>query len=276
MSYRFCPNCSTPLDWEIKPKARLLPPPTPKHTVSKSTPVYIIAVMLLASLILVALTATGYINYRSSFEEPLVFTGYDSAEEPIVESEVNTAPAGSQYTGDPPYVIRKGDSFSLINNSKAVDVTFSELKSFIFQDNTDSETYVHGTRMCGYFAETVHNNAEKAGIRAAVAIVAFEGDSTLHALNAFHTTDCGLVYIDCTGVSKSPVAFEEWLRKLFYPTGQDRIAYIEKGKEYGTIMLKDAESTQYSYFAGYRKSWISEQNFFLTQPVIVKSVTIYW
>ena len=44
----------------------------------------------------------------------------------------------------------------------------------------------------------LHNNAEKAGIRAAYVVVEFPlGEG--HALNAFRTKDRGLIYIDCTG-----------------------------------------------------------------------------
>ena len=64
--------------------------------------------------------------------------------------------------------------------------------------------------------------------------------------------------------------------KLVYPRGQDRMAYVSSGKAYGTILLQDAESAQYSYFSGYSKSWSSEQNFSFSEPSIVKAVILYW
>lgn len=231
----------------------------------------VIAVLMLASAIV------GYLSYRFSFGDPLVPVGYESYQEPEAAAEPYvTAPPGSQYSGNPPYVKRPGKHIYLINNATASNVSLEALKAFIISDQTDKDLYIPGMRMCGYFAETVHNNAERAGIRAAVVIVEFEGGAAPHALNAFETADRGLVYIDCTGARRSPAAFEEWLYKLFYPMGQDRMAYVMKGKEYGTILLEDAESTQYSYYAGYIKSWIKDEYFFFERPGIVKSITIYW
>jgi hypothetical protein len=54
--------------------------------------------------------------------------------------------------------------------------------------------------VCADFAETLHNNAEKAGWRAAYVGIDLAGSERGHALNAFQTTDQGLVYIDCTGI----------------------------------------------------------------------------
>jgi len=53
--------------------------------------------------------------------------------------------------------------------------------------------------VCGDFAETLHNKAEAAGIRTAFVHIELDDEDTGHALNAFHTTDKGLVFIDCTG-----------------------------------------------------------------------------
>ncbi|MFA5308026.1 MAG: hypothetical protein WC370_00890 [Dehalococcoidales bacterium] len=91
--------------------------------------------------------------------------------------------------------------FNLINNPDAVDPTYAELLSFLISDITDSYRYVTDYYMCGNFAETVHNNAEAAGIRAALVLITFDVPPG-HAINAFLTTDRGLVYIDCTGTDR--------------------------------------------------------------------------
>lgn len=106
---------------------------------------------------------------------------------------------GSVVASDiqPPY--RK---IYLINNVTAVNPTFAELKSFIDEDTTDRRYYITDFYMCGEFAGDVHNNAEKAGIRTAVVAILIESDdgsTSYHALNAFKTTDKGLIFIDCTG-----------------------------------------------------------------------------
>ena len=90
----------------------------------------------------------------------------------------------------------------LLNNKEAVDVTWEYLKQFLLDDQTDKFLYDDGYFTCGDFAEKLHNNAEKAGIKAAFVCLDFSGGSAVidHAVNAFYTTDLGLlVYIDDTG-----------------------------------------------------------------------------
>lgn len=86
----------------------------------------------------------------------------------------------------------------LIDNPAATNPTFQELKAFLAQDATENHSYVINVYDCSEFSRDVHNNAEAAGIRAAVVHVLFAGESYGHALNAFLTTDYGLVYVDCT------------------------------------------------------------------------------
>jgi hypothetical protein len=94
--------------------------------------------------------------------------------------------------------------YNLINNPDAVNPTYQEVLNFIWMDTTDSYRYILNYYMCGNFAETVHNNAEAAGIRTATVFIRFE-HGVGHAINAFLTTDRGLVYIDSTGAS-----FQTW------------------------------------------------------------------
>ena len=98
---------------------------------------------------------------------------------------------------EPPYY-----RIYLTNNEAAVNPTFAELESFLREDKTDKNDYITDVYMCGDFARDVHNNAEKAGIRAAWAAILLESDdgsSCYHACNAFKTTNKGLIFIDCTG-----------------------------------------------------------------------------
>jgi len=89
----------------------------------------------------------------------------------------------------------------IVNYETASNPTWAELLDFLLKDKTDRNTYVPGVYMCGDFATNVHNNAERSGIRAAY--VAVELPGAYHALNAFKTTDKGLVFIDCTGLEAS-------------------------------------------------------------------------
>jgi len=123
-----------------------------------------------------------------------------------------------------------GDFIVLINNENARDPSYSQLVSFLRQDNTDQFPYIYaislpgmyygsaeshvnlehiqniidGTaqpddpHVCADFAERLHNNAELAGIRCAYVSITLAGN-TGHACDAVQTTDRGLVYIDVTG-----------------------------------------------------------------------------
>jgi len=65
--------------------------------------------------------------------------------------------------------------------------------------------------ICADFAERLHNNAELSGIRCAYISIELSGytdpynygisTDTGHALVAFQTTDEGVIYVDCTGIS---------------------------------------------------------------------------
>lgn len=86
------------------------------------------------------------------------------------------------------------------------------------------------------FAERLHNNAEMAGIRCGLVIldmVGYQDPHNLgiepdagHACNVFNTTDRGLVYIDCTGVTGSDG-----------PLNHDRKVNIQIGMEYNPEYL---------------------------------------
>jgi hypothetical protein len=86
---------------------------------------------------------------------------------------------------------------ALVDNATASDSTWAELLDFLLEDRTDENPYVPGVYECGNFAKDVHNNAESAGIRAGYVRLYFR--DTAHSINAFQTTDEGLVFVDCTG-----------------------------------------------------------------------------
>lgn len=143
----------------------------------------------------------------------------------------------------------------LVNNPYAENPSYDELLAFIQTETTNEKLFIH-TFFWGYictdYAEDVHNNAEAAGIRAALVVIYFEEDEMGHALNAFETIDKGLVYIDCTS----------W----------DTVAYIEKGKEYGCIDLDEVYSTEYSYYEKNKQIW----QLIYPSPGIVEEIQINW
>ena len=95
-----------------------------------------------------------------------------------------------------------GQTVVLENNPNAINPSRNQLLKFLEQDKTDTYPYIEGKFVCANFALTLHNNAEIAGWRCAYVTVYLSG--VYHALNAFKTTDDGLVYIDCTNGKQGP------------------------------------------------------------------------
>lgn len=147
------------------------------------------------------------------------------------------------------------EPIELINNPNATNPTYAELVAFIKEDSTDERHYRSRdwapgfAYTCADFAEDVHNNAEAAGIKAAWVSIDFEENDEGHALNAFETTDKGLVYIDCTGRRFFP-----WSPK-YNATSRDTVAYVQMGREYGLIHIAEAKSPSYSFYEGYKQKW---------------------
>ncbi len=111
----------------------------------------------------------------------------------------------------------------LRNNPQAHNPTWEELKAFLKADQTDKHPYIQGKYTCGDFAETLHNNAEIAGIRAGLVAIQLKQPGTdgvivNHSLNMFETTDRGIVYIDDTSSSQGYYA--------------DKIVDLQLGKDY--------------------------------------------
>jgi predicted RNase H-like nuclease (RuvC/YqgF family) len=96
-------------------------------------------------------------------------------------------------------ISRQCDDVELIDNPEAINPTWSEMIAFLAEEQTEKNDYIANVYDCSEFSRDVHNNAEAAGIRTAEVQVWFKNESSGHALNAFITTDYGLVYVDCTG-----------------------------------------------------------------------------
>jgi len=161
-----------------------------------------------------------------------------------------------------PYLDALGNPIRLVNNPDARPfVGFAELKSFILADDTNEKPYWE-QRLCGDFAEELHNNAEQAGIEAAFVVVHFVGDETGHALNAFKSIDrdgVHIVYIDCTGrelrfSNSTTEKGEEDPSLRAPPRAHDTVAYVEEGEKYGLIPVSEARSPHYSFYVEYAEN----------------------
>jgi hypothetical protein len=167
-------------------------------------------------------------------------------------------PACESNTRQLPYNGTYGFRVVLENNPGAVDPTWDQVVAFLKADLTDEMEYVASDFMCGSFAQEVHNNAEKAGIRAAWVGIDLAGKQIGHAVNAFNTTDRGLVYTDSTG--QTAQAYDmDLLRPEAEEDGSgdsspdgDRVAYADRGQELGFISLSANPSPGYGYYENYR------------------------
>lgn len=157
-----------------------------------------------------------------------------------------------------------GEHFSgidLIDNPTATNPTWSQLMAFLAQDQTETFPYIANVYDCTHFAEDVHNNAEAVGIKAAWVGIDFVEGGDGHALNAFLTTDYGLVYVDCVSAS-------------------DKIARVKKGKEY--LVIRSSNITGANVRDDY---WWDAQNaqnlaLYLSSDTgghsVTEYISIYW
>ena len=147
----------------------------------------------------------------------------------------------------------KWNPIILTNNPKAKDPTWSQLESFLGEDITDKQIYDYSSFVCADFAEMLHNNAEKAGIRAAYVSIelgpaSYRPTSGGHALVAFQTTDRGLVFIDSTAPLEGGLEADkmvdlregaEYIPQSVFPEPGWSATWVSMGK------VLDIEATQW-------------------------------
>jgi predicted nucleic acid-binding Zn ribbon protein len=233
---RFCPECGRSLTAVETVKGK---------SMNTKLKVFLIAILIISAGINIVL----YANYRSLQDQT------NSLKQEITTLQQENNNLKEELQGTLPYSKANGIPIKLWNNLNGThNPTWKELKNFLNSDNTESIRYDYNSFVCGDFAERLHNNAERAGIRAAVVIVYFTSGSP-HAIDAFYTTDKGLVFIDCTGASFFDGYWEEapfGLGKVWRTyESEDKVAYISVGKEYGLIELSSADSTEYSFYTSY-------------------------
>jgi len=193
----------------------------------------------------------------------------------------------SSYKQELPYSKASGSQVCLVNYKNATDPTWSELIAFLESDDTDEHPYSEDSFVCADFAEMLHNNAEASGIKAAWVAVDFKfvlpsvttlpipaptfpsitmaPDKKLgygisipgegHALNAFNTTDKGLIYVDCTRDFSSPIIAELTDSEEREEREHDKIAYVVEGEEYGLVSIDKATSPEYWFYEEYKQKW---------------------
>jgi hypothetical protein len=164
----------------------------------------------------------------------------------------------------------RGNPIILVNNPGARNPSWAELFQFLLEDQTDKQTYSYSSFVCADFAEMLHNNAEKAGIRAGFVYVNLEGGET-HCLNVFETTDRGLIFIDDTGRSELEGLQVPGLLHYMGPLGTpqtyggtggawDKVAYVSEGEPLGLVSL-GASGKYGTDYLGY-KQWQEDKALF--------------
>lgn len=111
----------------------------------------------------------------------------------------------------------------MAKKSSFSNISWTQLQDVLKRDSTDKLEYIEGKFDSQGFALSLRDRLSRYGIRCAYVSVGFDGRPE-QALNAFETTDKGMVFVDCVG--------------------SDKIAYVEKGRPYGTIRL-EAVKTDY-------------------------------
>lgn len=124
---------------------------------------------------------------------------------PVKETKINNIPvtiynlgivnelpiiAGSWY--------HKDHAITLINNVHAKPVPYEKLMEFLKNPVIRSlydKNWKKGSFMCGDFAMQLHNRAERYGIKCAFVELQYT-TGTGHAINAFDTTDAGIIFVD--------------------------------------------------------------------------------
>ncbi len=143
----------------------------------------------------------------------------------------------------------------LVANDSASNPSWQRLKAFLDTDSTSGQTYIEDRFMCVGFAEMLQNHAATVGIRAAMVFVQFKGSEIGHALNAFVTTDKGIVYIDATGPDYPGMSIVATGRGSRPEANWTKVAYVARGKDYGAVSLSDNTPLDYYGYVWIRTEW---------------------
>lgn len=176
------------------------------------------------------------------------------------------------------YASKQCSDVVLVDNPKATNPTWSRLMTFLSEDHTEDRTYVADLYDCSQFSRDVHNNAEARGIQTAEVQIKFRNESVGHALNAFITTDKGLVYVDCTGGD-----FQDRMEAALYryTIDYDKIAFVKKGRKYcafsmDRVIAMHVSPEYFLYLENYEEILKYSPSYGWMPSGIVESIRIYW
>lgn len=150
------------------------------------------------------------------------------------------------HGSNPPYMLADKSRVILTRNDKATNPTWEQLTSFMAQDQTDQIQYNSTSFVCSDYAERIYNNAEAKGIRAAFVALSFQDGGAPHALDAFQTTDRGLVFIDSTGPDTPfTIISNPGVKQYGTTSNYDKIGYVQIGQPYEVVSMSTNWGTNY-------------------------------
>lgn len=113
--------------------------------------------------------------------------------------------------------------------------SFEDLVAFLNIDETEKKKYNQQNYDCTGFSLNLYKNSRMYGFNSGIAEIEFtESSNAGHMLNVFDTPDKGRVFIDDTGTKGGD--------------GEDKVGYVEIGKQYGTLPLKSIINTTQSIY----------------------------
>ncbi len=179
-----------------------------------------ILIVLVAMTLAAAIILSGCNNSRDLEAENAALAQENTALQTELDTSESDLETARQKTAELEEDINDifGGSESQLRNP-----TWAELRRFVETDKTDTLEYIPNEFDCEGFTITLRDHAWRRGFRSGYVAIGLGENVTGHALNAFQTTDKGLVYID--------------------NSEHDTIGYIQIGRVYGTIALDGIKET---------------------------------
>jgi hypothetical protein len=151
------------------------------------------------------------------------------------KTEVHAPDSSYTYT-IPGFSKCDGSSITLHHNGESVNMSWNDVMTFLQENQTEKKAYEPGVYTCAHFAEDLYNRAQSVGLRCGVVVIEFKDQVAGHAINAFETTDKGLVFVDATGLTTDT--------DVKLPPVKS-VGYLKEGETYFSIPLEVSLARQY-------------------------------
>jgi hypothetical protein len=106
-----------------------------------------------------------------------------------------------------PFADENGNPLHITNNRSAINPTFDQVLAFLQQDDTNALALKDTNVGPGLWVVRLHDNAEKAGIRAGVVELKLPDEANVYSLDVFDTVDKGRIMVNPVG---NPYVTSSW------------------------------------------------------------------